>query len=181
MTAVVLICGRMKNLAEDYERDFSWLQIIFRLINKMKEKAVEIKKDLPLEIEAKTESRRFSIEQFLEKMAAKYYNKSRDIINLTDSMIRNYHDTKSNPSLSLQDHAESLNLSLKEVEAASKAITEIKFPLDEFLAKGFQIRELLEYEYQLAYRLNFPGRMLIYLDRNQIFFDDSRPFKVYFR
>ena len=175
-----LICWRVKNLAEDYERDFAWLQNNISAYKK-EEKAVEIKENLPLEVEVKTEIQRLPIEQFLEEMAAENYNKSRDIINVTDSIIWNYHDTKGNSNMSSEDHAKFLQMSLEEVETASKAITEIKFPVDEFLAKGFQIPELLKYEYQLAYRLNFPSRTLIYLDRAKIFLDDSSPLKVYFR
>ena len=64
-----------------------------------------------------------------------------------------------------------------------------KSPLEAgaFQGEGFHVflksepDYLLEYEYQLAYRLNFPNRALIYLDRNQMFLDDSSPLKVYFR
>ena len=164
-----LICWRAKNTGKDYERTFSWLQNNLTPLKKAEISA------------SKTKIERLPLNRFLDEMSAENYNKSRDIVNLTDSIITNYHDTKGNSNMSWQDHADYLGLSLQEVESASKAITEIKFSPDEFIGKGFEIPELLNYEYQLAYKLNFPSRTLIYLDIAKIFLDESEPIKVYVR
>lgn len=192
-----IIKWRAQKLAEDYERTYLWLQNNITTPHPEtpdlpahsfpEEPIMPAQNEAPAvpenkeEILQMAEIQRFPFRQFLEELPPIEQVQGYNILNLMESMIADYHDTKGHPSLSLEDHAKYLELSLAEVAAASRAVTEIEFPVDIYLAKGFCIPELINYDYGLAYRLEFPSRTLVYLDRTQIFLDDSEPLKIYAR
>ena len=179
---IFVIWWRAKKLANDYEQTFTWLQNSLsnlqnvELTNLVQKETPEKKLDKLLPA-----IQRLPLKQFLESMCAEDYSKTLDILSVTDFAISDYHDTKGHPAVSVADYANYLSMTLEEATIANAAITEIDFPVDEFLAKGFQIPELIHYEYQLAYRLKFPTQTLIYLDKAQLFLTDSAPLIVYSR
>lgn len=141
------------------------IQFLTRVLNEL-----PIKKEMPME--------RDTMAEILISAPDESRPQVLTLMQVLDSMSRDYHDTKAHPMMTLDDHAEFYKLDAEQTQFVKNSIQLTTTTQAKLLAAGFDLPEADEVRNEAAI-VTFPHRTMTYLIPQRMYIDMNQPGMIY--